>query len=94
MKPYVGQTLLLRQQKYNVYYLPTVAIYLGKKEVGKFPFSKIVYRVRDKYSIKGSIRNSIIGYETLTMLSEDYQTIGEWEEEERIRQRLNQYCTI
>jgi hypothetical protein len=94
MKPYVGQTLLLRQQKYNAYYLPTVAVYLGKKRVGKFPFSKTVYQVKDKYPIKDSIRDSLIGYETLTMLSDDYQTIGESEEEQCIRQRLKRYCTI
>lgn len=92
VKMILGETLLLRQQRFYRY-LPTVAIYLGKRKVGKFPFSRIIYQVKDKFPIGDIRRESVVGYETLTLLKEDYQTIAEWEEEEIIRQRLKVYCT-
>lgn len=89
----IGETLLLRQQAYDRYRLPTVATYIGTEDIGKFPFTKTVFQVKAKYLIVGSYQNVIMSYETLALLREDYQTVAEFEAEERIRQRLKRYCT-
>lgn len=68
----IGQLLLLRQDAKDRLWLPTTATYKGIETSGRFPFTKTWFLVEETYPLGDQIPKRI-GYETLTLLLEDYE---------------------